>query len=113
MLHNYLTFNSQNVCVIMSMDNYEQLLRYGIYDGLFNLEQVYGDTIYFENEVEQTLCVRVLVRVGSKFSHNYNDVKDWAHQKMAEGCTVIIQYNRNTGEYGAIAYVCVEAEEEN
>lgn len=110
-VNHYLAFVSQNGCVVMSMDSNGTLLRYGIYDVFFDMEQLPSDTIIIDDGGGQTISRWVWVHVGTICSRNYSEIKAWAHQKMAEGCTVVIQYNRNTGEYGAFAYAKVEAVE--
>ena len=108
-VHQYLTFVNQNGCVVMSMDTNGSLLRYGVYDEFFDMEQVIGDTVYVDEG--EGYMKPVAVCVGSICSPNYNEIKAWMHQKMAEGCWLEMGYNRTTSEYIVFAYIIVEAEE--
>lgn len=50
------------------------------------------------NEGSDSMCLK-LIKVTSHFSQDFNETLAWAHEQMAKGYTVVINYNKRTKEY--------------
>ena len=90
---------------ILSLNSEESLFYYGFitetnsyYDPTWINPDVPVDT----NQGSGGMCFGWIV-VDSHHSPNFNETQAWAHEKMAEGYVVSINYNKKTKEYLAIA----------